>query len=260
MKIHCEDENFNHEAVELVHSLYDFMKNKYKFSREPKVFFLVDEENSKNILGKTGFYDPKEESVHVYVTNRHPKDVLRSFAHELLHHIQGCEGMVKADRGDAEGTKDPNYFIHDQFLRKIELDAFKRGNDAFREWEAHIKQGDIKVSDKKLEEAKMAKKDIVKAHKLGKKLSHKKDIDNPYALSTWMVQHKKAEEESYEEEMEEGWHEEEESLQENKEVQVNDALKNSLYYVKEDRAMGAAYETRDEKVYNELLRKFKIKK
>jgi hypothetical protein len=58
----------------------------------------------------------------------------------------------------------------------------------------------------------------------------------------------------------EGKNEQPVKTEEQKEVVVNDALKNSLYYVKEDRALADAFEKRDEKVYNELLRKFKIKK
>ena len=289
MKINCEDKNFSHEAMELAHSLYDFMQNKFKISRKPKIFLLADEKNSKNILGKTGFYDPKEESVHVYVTNRHPKDVLRSLAHELLHHIQGCEGMVKPDRGDTEGTRDPNYVLHDKFLKQVEADAFERGNIAFREWEAHIKQGDIHVSQEKLDEKKMPKKKLVAAHEKAKKALKAGGFEKygerakEVAYATMMKQaqgkEESVEETSYassglehpekadlDKDQDISSYEKargkaiEKNLEENKEIQINDALKNSLYYVKEDRAANVAYEARDEKVYNELLRKFKIKK
>lgn len=278
------------------------MKNKFRFMREPKVHFLSDEENAKNILGKTGYYDPQEESVHVFVTNRHPKDILRSFAHELMHHIQGCEGMVDPNRGDTEGSRDPNYVLHDKFLKKVEADAFERGNITFREWEAHIKQGDIQVSQEKLNEAekKMPKKKLVAAHKKAKEalkgggFKQYGERAKEVAYAT-MMKRAQGKEESVEENMEEGWGEEsveemsyaasglehpekadlnkdkdissyekargkaiEKKLKEN--VQMNDALKNSLYYVKEDRAVNTAYEARDERIYNELLRKFKIKK
>jgi hypothetical protein len=254
MQIHCEDKNFNSEAMELAYSLYDFMKAKFKFTREPKIYFLVDEENSKNILGKTGFYSPEEGSVHIFVTNRHPKDVLRSLAHELLHHIQGCEGMVDPKRGDTEGTKDPNYVLHDKFLKKIEADAFERGNITFREWEAHKKE-DSKMN----EEKKMPKAKVVAAHKKAKEalksgaFKQYGDRAEQVAYATMMKQAQGKEEST-----EEG--SQEESLEENKDVTINDALKNSHYYSIEDRAAPKIATMRDEAIYEELLKKFKIKK
>jgi len=253
MHINCNDKNFSQEALKLAYNLYDFMKNKYKFTCEPKIYFISDNNNSHNILCKTGYYDPQEESVHVYVSNRHPKDVLRSLAHELLHHIQGCEGMVKADRGDMNGASDPNYFIHDKFLREIELDAFKRGNDAFREWEALIKQGDIQMS-----ETKHKGKELKKFKEKRSEIAHAIHKDDPKMPMAKKMRIASAAAEKTLEETEEGW--QEENLQEQKEVEVNEALKNSLYYVQEDRPLSQAYNMRDEKIYNELLKKFKIKK
>ena len=48
--------------------------------------------------------------------------------------------------------------------------------------------------------------------------------------------------------------------EENQEIKVNDALKNSHTYIPQDRPMADAYNSRDEKVYQELLKKFGIKK
>jgi hypothetical protein len=270
MNIVTKDPNLNDEFLELARSLYDFMKQNYKFTCEPTIHFLSDTENAQKILGRTGFYNAEEESVHVYITNRHPKDILRSLSHELLHHIQGCEGMVDSKRGDTEGTKDPNYFLHDKFLRKIELDAFKRGNDAFRKWEAYIKQGNIKISmsKEKICEAKDKKKTKIPKKKLSRyKMLVRKiaddikkgnpDIPDPIKFGTAAKQAKKKLKIYKEDSMETL---KEAKQPEEKEVEVNEALKNSLYYVEEDRPLSKAYNMRDEKIYNELLKKFKIKK
>ena len=46
----------------------------------------------QNPLGKTAFYDPEAKSVTLYITGRHPKDILRSLV-ELVHHKQNCDGQ-----------------------------------------------------------------------------------------------------------------------------------------------------------------------
>lgn len=268
MNIVTKDPNLHIEVLDMAKSLYGFMKSKFNFTCEPSIHFMSDVENAEKILGKTGYYNPHEESVHVYITNRHPKDILRSLAHELLHHIQGCEGMVKADDERMKGTKDPNYLIHDKFLRHIEADAFKRGNVVFREWEAHVKEGDVQVSnlnEKRLKKgAKVPKKKLKKYKTSVKKMADKIKKSNPdipdaikfgtAANLTKQKMHIYAKEEQMEK------LNENKQPEQQKEVQINDALKNSLYYVEEDRPLGKAYNARDEKIYNELLRKFKIKK
>lgn len=264
MNIITKDPNLQLEVIDMAKSLYTFMKNKFEFTCEPKIHFLSDVENAKNILGRTGFYNPEEESVHVYITNRHPKDILRSLAHELMHHIQGCEGMVDSSRGDTEGTKDPNYVLHDKFLKKVEADAFERGNITFREWEAHVKQGDVKVSQEKLNESKIPKKKLTKYKNLVRKIAdqiHERDpkISDASKFAQASGAAKKALKIKQEEEnLKEGTQMSEE--QKTKEIVVNDALKNSHYYTYEDRAAPTYAEQRDEKIYQELLRKFGIKK
>lgn len=261
MRINCDDNNYNPQTLELAHNLYAFMKSKFNFSCEPKILFVSDLENARNPLAKTGHYDPRAEEITVYISNRHGKDVLRSLAHELLHHIQGCEGMVKADQ--TAGTSDPNYILHDDFLKKIEADAFERGNICFREWEAHTKEGNKKMEN--LEEKKKKKKGKIPKAKLSKyKMKVKKIADSIKKKQPDISDEKKFRFAATAAKDALGIKgetlSENKKPEEQKEVVINDALKNSLYYVKEDRALADAYEMRDEKVYNELLRKFGIKK
>ena len=46
-----------------------------------------DSENAKEFLGKTAYYDPNEQHIVLYTEGRHPKDIVRSYAHEMIHHI-----------------------------------------------------------------------------------------------------------------------------------------------------------------------------
>ena len=61
----------------------------------PKVIFKHgDKENAGNFLGKTAYYNPNIKEIVLYTEGRHPKDVVRSFSHEMIHHIQNIEGRL----------------------------------------------------------------------------------------------------------------------------------------------------------------------
>jgi hypothetical protein len=114
-------EYYNHAAKEL------------KLSRAPRLFLDQDKKNADDLLGKTGYYDPDKEEIHLFITDRHAKDVIRSFAHELIHHDQKLSGFN--DNLDLSKTAhDPAYASHDPKLREMERDAFERGNMMFRDW------------------------------------------------------------------------------------------------------------------------------
>jgi hypothetical protein len=96
---------------------------------------VEDDENAKKILGGTGHYDPQNNTIKVYITNRQPKDVLLSFSHELIHCSQQEKGMLNGV--SSEG--DPQYAQNDPVLRRAEIDAYARGNMLFRDWEDGFK-------------------------------------------------------------------------------------------------------------------------
>lgn len=90
-----------------------------------------DSKNAENILGRTAHYDPSDCSITLYTLNRHPKDVLRSYAHEMIHRIQDNEGRIKN-----VNTTNTN---EDSNLQELEKEAYLNGNMIFRNWEDSIK-------------------------------------------------------------------------------------------------------------------------
>jgi hypothetical protein len=116
-----------------INSLVDFAKQRLGFKNSPSIFLNHDERNSGKVLAKTGHYDPNTMEIHVYVTGRHPKDILRSIAHELVHHNQNENG----DFNDA-GYSGKGYAQKNPHLRNMELQA----NDPmlFRDWEDSLKE------------------------------------------------------------------------------------------------------------------------
>jgi len=98
----------------------------------PKVKFISnDEENASNMLGKTAYYNPAEKSITLFTLNRHPKDILRSFSHEMIHHFQNLENRLNNIQ-----TTNTN---EDGDLPELEKEAYEKGNIMLRNWEDSIK-------------------------------------------------------------------------------------------------------------------------
>jgi hypothetical protein len=98
----------------------------------PKVKIINNDiENAENILGRTAYYDPNCCSITLYTLNRHPKDVLRSFSHEMIHRIQDNEGRL-----NNVNTTNTN---EDSNLQELEKEAYLNGNIIFRNWEDSVK-------------------------------------------------------------------------------------------------------------------------
>lgn len=243
----------------LAEDLIGFIKKKYGYDRDPKITYKNDDGNAKRILGKTGYYDPGSEEIVIFCTSRHPKDILRSLAHELIHHIQNCEGSMVPEEAAPEW--DENYILHDKKLKMMEADAFLEGNLSLREWEAYKKESGmdpthkkITLQEKKKKKAKKKRKlsaaQLKKAKKMASSMEKKQGYSAEKAHKIAYAQVQK------------------ESLQESKqigtivqpEVVVNDALKDSVVYNKDDRACNDLYSGREELVFQELLKKFGIKK
>ena len=114
---------------ELIKAFYPYAKKKLRFKEACKVFLRDDEGNADDPLGKTAYYDPQAREIHLYITRRHPKDILRSFSHELVHHNQNCRG----DFADAGPTTE-GYAQTDERLREMEKEAYLEGNMLVRDW------------------------------------------------------------------------------------------------------------------------------
>src|SRR6056300_37111 len=118
----------------LFNQFMPFAQKRMGFQKPPRVFLRDDPENAQNPLGKTAYYDPEKMSVTLYINGRHPKDVMRSLSHELVHHTQNCNGQFNDVGEMGEG-----YAQNDSHLREMERQAYEKGNLCFRDWEHRIK-------------------------------------------------------------------------------------------------------------------------
>lgn len=107
-----------------------FAQKYMKFDRMPTIAYYSDQDNAAKTLGRTASYDPEKHHVALYVDDRHPKDIMRSLSHELVHHKQNCGGQFKGGMAGEQG-----YAQNDPHLREMEREAYELGNMCFRDWE-----------------------------------------------------------------------------------------------------------------------------
>ena len=120
----------------------------------PEIKTRVDEANAADFFGKTAHYNPNTKEIVLYTEGRHPKDVMRSFTHEMIHHMQNLEGRL--------GSLSTTNTNEDDHLKEIEEEAYLKGNITFRNWEDNAKS---------LEEGLWANINAKRAR--GEKSSHK---------------------------------------------------------------------------------------
>ena len=114
--------------------LYQDAREKYNIQKAPKLILRRDKENAKKIFCRTAYYDSGKREIVVFITNRHPKDILRSYCHELIHHVQNERGDL--DKGDMSS---PKYAQEDDHMRKMEMEAYLKGNLLLRDFEDNFK-------------------------------------------------------------------------------------------------------------------------
>jgi Zn-dependent peptidase ImmA (M78 family) len=122
------------EYKEKFGELYKNAKDKFNIQQAPKLVLKQDKENAEKIFGRTAYYDPEEYTIVVFITNRHPKDILRSFCHEIIHHVQNERGDLKI--GD---TLSPTYAQDNEHMRNMEKEAYLEGNLLLRDFEDNFK-------------------------------------------------------------------------------------------------------------------------
>jgi PAS domain-containing protein len=116
------------DIIEKCAELTNYMRDKgYNIDPLPSVEFVNgDSENARDFFGKTAYYEPNTQTIVLYTEGRHPKDIVRSYAHEMIHHIQNLEGRL--DNITTTNTQE------DDYLNDIEAEANLKGTMTFRNW------------------------------------------------------------------------------------------------------------------------------
>jgi len=136
------------DILEKIAELTLYMREKgYNIDPVPGITIIDnDMDNAEEFLGKTAYYDPINKSITLYTYGRHPKDIVRSYAHEMIHHIQNLEGRL----GDITTTNTQE----DDHLNDIEAEANLKGTMTFRNWTDSLQEDGQKTSDKNMDDYK----------------------------------------------------------------------------------------------------------
>ena len=136
------------EFMQVANNFYPYSKENLGFDRPVKLRLVSDMDNSKNTFGRTAYYDPNSMEIVIYTDNRHPKDMLRSFSHELVHHAQNCRGDF-----DREIETDEGYAQRDPYMREKEAEAYLIGNGFMvRDYEDSLKEKNKMLSEEQIRE------------------------------------------------------------------------------------------------------------
>ena len=227
------------------------------FGQEPVIIFESDLENAKNPLGKTAYYNPSDYSVTIYVDNRHPKDIMRSLNHELVHHTQNCAGKF-----ENLGPTEEGYAQSNPYLREMEEEAYK--DMTFRDWEnqRNIKEKKtMKLTEEKLRE--IIKEAIQKALGEQEEASTPESVEESNADDARLDEEDVVEEdveeiteEASEEEVTESYVEDRAYARDEDKKDEAKNLEESEEEVKEDKKPAALKEWYGDTLFNKLLKEY----
>ena len=128
------------QLQDYIGSLLEYMLDKkMNITPLPEIKIRHNEDNSKNFFGRTAYYDPNVKEIVLFVDGRHNKDIVRSFSHEMVHHMQKLEGRL----GNIQTTNT----TEDKNLLEIEAEAYMQGNITFRNWEDSIKNPKKQITE-----------------------------------------------------------------------------------------------------------------
>jgi len=129
-------------------SLFSYLVSHLGIKQAPKVKLINSRTNAENPFGFTGHYDHANQLITLYITDRHDTDVLRSFAHEVIHHWQFERGTLHPEEHDnstgaaaVSGKNHTHYAQESPWLRRREMEAYLFGNILFRDWQDEQRMG-----------------------------------------------------------------------------------------------------------------------
>ncbi len=128
--IHNKTERDLTELEPIIKKFIPFASKRMGFNGRPVIVFQSDPENGGKVFGRTAFFDPGTKTITIYVDNRHPKDMLRSMSHELVHQSQCERGEFNDLPEVGEGYGQSNWN-----LRNMEREAYESGKRVFRAFE-----------------------------------------------------------------------------------------------------------------------------
>jgi cytidyltransferase-like protein len=92
----------NENKIQKKSQIAEFVKfaiNELGIQKLPTVKFSYDTNESQE-KGTFGYFNPNSNHIWIYIKNRNTADILRTLAHELVHHKQGEDNRIKQGSGE----------------------------------------------------------------------------------------------------------------------------------------------------------------
>ena len=134
------------EFKEKLGSLTAYLTKHLQLKTLPSALRLINsKQNADNPFGMSGHYDHETKKITLYITDRHDSDILRTFAHEIIHHWQNERGVLHPENSGTKMPTDnetkPHYAQNNMWLRKREMEAYLFGCILFRDWQDEQRMG-----------------------------------------------------------------------------------------------------------------------
>jgi len=123
------DRSFKNSLAEMIVYMGN---NGLQLEPYPKISINNMAQQGDPIYHNTGHYEPVTRTITLNTHGRHPKDIMRTCAHELIHHNQNLRGDLDQQRMMEAG--DGQYTQNNEYLREIEREAYERSAMLFRDW------------------------------------------------------------------------------------------------------------------------------
>lgn len=115
----------------VVHEFRDFFKicmEVLDLDKLPKIQWISDGSHTKSHQSFGSFHN-NDQLIQVEILNRHPIDIMRTLAHELVHYKQWTEGRIKPNSGETGSPEENEAHIKAGIIMRY----FDRRNpEAFR--------------------------------------------------------------------------------------------------------------------------------
>lgn len=112
-----------------IEEIVKFLRTKMDIDPLPKIRLDQTPNPEDELFIKTGYYEPVNNELVLFIDNRHIKDILRTFCHEMVHRNQNL-----VDPEEFQNSTSSLPIEQDKNLKHIESEAFLYGNLLFREF------------------------------------------------------------------------------------------------------------------------------
>jgi hypothetical protein len=120
-----ESEDSNPTLIDILEKFLPFIVDEYQLETLPKITLLAHvDDTSQPTFGR---YSNDDKGIELAILNRHPLDILRTLAHELVHYKQDTEDRISPDSG-ATGSDIENEANE---LAGIAMRNFNKANPEF---------------------------------------------------------------------------------------------------------------------------------